>query len=218
MDVRLVVKKGASPGRALRLKSEETIVGRRKDCDLRIRSAEVSRRHCLLSFQDGVLHVEDLDSVNGTFLNKQRVSGRLIARPGDELEIGPIRFVVQYKLSREASSRLAQEEAADEGAIQELDALPLAEDEAGAGPFDFAAEEELDALPLAEEDTELAQPSPGTKKPVEALPADDDDEPIPVADDVLEGKDWNMPQSNELRDILTQMDEPKGKRRPKEEK
>src|SRR5439155_13231861 len=93
MDVRLVVKKGAESKRTLRLKSEETIVGRRKDCDLKIRSSEVSRRHCLLCYQDGVLFVEDLDSVNGTYLNGQRVAGREAVRPGDELEIGPIHLV-----------------------------------------------------------------------------------------------------------------------------
>src|SRR5207244_4199000 len=82
--------------------SEETIVGRRRDCDLRIRSSEVSRRHCLLSFQDGVLHVEDLDSVNGTFVNGVRVSGRQVVRPGDRLDVGPIQFLVEYALSREA--------------------------------------------------------------------------------------------------------------------
>src|SRR5262249_19255414 len=100
MDVRLVVKKGGATKKALRLKSEETIVGRRQDCDLRIRSSAVSRRHCLLSYHDDVLHVEDLDSVNGTYLNGARVSGRQIVKPGDLLEIGPARFIVQYTLSR----------------------------------------------------------------------------------------------------------------------
>lgn len=216
MDVRLVVKKGASGKRTMRLKSEETIIGRRQDCDLRIRSSEVSRRHCLLSFQDGVLHVEDLDSVNGTFLNGVRVAGRQVVRPGDRLEIGPIQFLVEYALSREARASLQQGEAEAVPAEEELDALPIAEaEDVDGGEFNFGSGEELDAIPLSDEDTEFAQPKAPDQQPAEVVAAEDDDS-IPVADEILEGRE-QLPQSNDLRDILSQMDEPKGKRRPKDE-
>jgi pSer/pThr/pTyr-binding forkhead associated (FHA) protein len=216
MDVRLVVKKGASGKRTMRLKSEETIIGRRQDCDLRIRSSEVSRRHCLLSFQDGVLHVEDLDSVNGTFLNGVRVAGRQVIRPGDRLEVGPIQFLVEYALSREARASLQQGEAEAVPAEEELDALPIAEaEDVDGGEFNFGSGEELDAIPLSDEDTEFAQPKAPDQQPAEVVAAEDDDS-IPVADEILEGRE-QLPQSNDLRDILSQMDEPKGKRRPKDE-
>jgi len=217
MNVRLVVKKGANGKRTMRLKSEETIVGRRPDCDLRIRSSEVSRRHCLLSFQDGVLHVEDLDSVNGTFLNGTRIAGRKVVRPGDRLEIGPIQFAVEYELSREAAASLGQDEVEAVAVEEELDALPIAEEEGG-GDFNFGNEEELDALPISDEDTEFAQPKAAGEEVAEVAEVveADDDEAIPVADDILEGRE-QLPQSNDLRDILSQMDEPKGKRRPKME-
>ena len=215
MDVRLVVKKGASGKRTMRLKSEETIVGRRRDCDLRIRSSEVSRRHCLLSFQDGVVHVEDLDSVNGTFVNGVRVSGRQVVRPGDRLDVGPIQFLVEYALSREARASLQQSEEEAVPAEEELDALPIAEaEDADGGDFDFGSGEELDAIPLSDEDTEFAQPNAPGEEPAEVVAADDDDS-IPMADEILEGRE-QLPQSNDLRDILSQMDEPKGKRRPKD--
>src|SRR5437588_2302356 len=160
MEVNLVVKRGASSKRVMRLKSEETIVGRRKDCDLRIRSAEVSRRHCLLSYQDGILHVEDLDSVNGTFVNHERVTGRQVVRPGDELEIGPIRFVVEYEISGEARNRLKSGEVEAAGA-EDVDVLPVV-NESDQDNFSFGegAEEELDALPFTDEDTEFSQSKP----------------------------------------------------------
>src|SRR4051812_4473060 len=100
MDVRLVVEKGAARSRAIRLHSEETIVGRRHGCDLRIPSASVSRRHCLLSFRDGFLSVEDLLSANGTYLNGERVAGKQVVRPGDRLDVGPVTFVVEYQLTQ----------------------------------------------------------------------------------------------------------------------
>src|SRR5947209_19582193 len=100
MEVRLVLDRGKHGTQVMRLRSEEAIVGRRQDCDVRVRSAEVSRRHCLLSYRNGYLSVEDLDSVNGTYLNGHRVTGRQAVRPGDELGIGPVRFTVEYEITQ----------------------------------------------------------------------------------------------------------------------
>src|SRR6516162_5818783 len=97
MQVKLIVKKGTKRARVVNLQSAETIIGRRHDCDLRILSSQVSRRHCLLSIHDGVLSVEDLDSVNGTFVNGKRVAGKQTLHPNDVLEIGPLRFAVDFE-------------------------------------------------------------------------------------------------------------------------
>src|SRR5438093_2757780 len=106
MDVRLVVEKGAKKKREIRLKSEDTIVGRRAGCDLRVPSASVSRRHCRLSFQDDLLMVEDLQSANGTFVNGKRIRDTHRVCPGDRLEVGPVTFLVKYKLSAAAREQL----------------------------------------------------------------------------------------------------------------
>ena len=56
----------------------------------------VSRRHARLFLQNGELHVEDLNSVNHTFLNRQKVPPGQSARlnSGDELRLG--RLVLVY--------------------------------------------------------------------------------------------------------------------------
>ncbi len=58
--------------------------------------AGVGRRHCRLVLQNGQLLVEDLSSVNGTFLNRQRLSpGQpALLNNGDELRLG--RLVLVY--------------------------------------------------------------------------------------------------------------------------
>src|SRR6516165_8996455 len=112
MQVKLIVKKGTNRARVVNLQSAETIIGRRHDCDLRILSSQVSRRHCLLSIHDGYLTVEDLDSVNGTLVNGKRVAGKQPLRPGDRLEVGPLRFTVEYEITQDALDRLEKEEAA----------------------------------------------------------------------------------------------------------
>jgi predicted component of type VI protein secretion system len=68
-----------------------TVVGRHQDCDVRVDSSRVSRRHCCLAIcGDGVL-VRDLGSTNGTRINGRRVPEGLL-RAGDELAIAHLRF------------------------------------------------------------------------------------------------------------------------------
>jgi pSer/pThr/pTyr-binding forkhead associated (FHA) protein len=67
------------------------MVGRHPQCDARLDSLWVSRRHCILTADGGEVVVRDLGSTNGTRINGQRVErGRL--RPGDEISIGHTRY------------------------------------------------------------------------------------------------------------------------------
>jgi pSer/pThr/pTyr-binding forkhead associated (FHA) protein len=52
------------------------IVGRSRDCPLRIESPDVSSRHARIGFESGAFWVEDLGSTNGTFVGAERVTGR----------------------------------------------------------------------------------------------------------------------------------------------
>jgi pSer/pThr/pTyr-binding forkhead associated (FHA) protein len=67
------------------------LVGRHEHCDARLGSPLVSRRHCLL-IQDGhEVVVRDLGSINGTWINGQRVAlGRLKA--GDQVSIAHLLY------------------------------------------------------------------------------------------------------------------------------
>ena len=98
MDVKLIVMKGPARTRTVPVRTAETLVGRQRGCKIRIPSAEVSRRHCILSFREGQLFVEDLNSANGTFINNERITGKRTLLPGDHLTIGPLMFAVEYEL------------------------------------------------------------------------------------------------------------------------
>src|SRR5262245_40127567 len=130
MDVRLVVKAGGKRNRVLELRAAEAVIGRSAGCTIRIPSSEVSRKHCRLCAADGLVTVEDLASVNGTFLNGEAVTEAVTAAPGDRLEVGPVAFVVEYELTPEALRRLSEEDGFEmvepaEGSI--ADVLPVAE-------------------------------------------------------------------------------------------
>ena len=68
--------------------TSRVVLGRSRECDVRVPDANVSRRHCEIA-QDGVSSwsVRDLGSTNGTELNGHKISGASLA-DGDRITIG----------------------------------------------------------------------------------------------------------------------------------
>ncbi len=84
----LIIQSGKLKGKRLALPSKEMVVGRDDDCDLRIASSLVSRKHCILkSSPEGIL-VTDLSSQNGTHINDIPITEPTLLREGDQLRIG----------------------------------------------------------------------------------------------------------------------------------
>ena len=71
----------------------QTLVGRSKDCDITLAAAHLSRQHARLTIENDRLHVKDLDSSNGTFVNGRRVTEARVSR-GDELRFDSLAFGV----------------------------------------------------------------------------------------------------------------------------
>jgi pSer/pThr/pTyr-binding forkhead associated (FHA) protein len=90
MDFELVVVQGRSATNTIKLSDGVTVVGRHNDCQLRIKSSQVSRKHCEIFEKKGLLLVKDLNSSNGTIVNGKRVQGQRVLEEGDELTIGPV--------------------------------------------------------------------------------------------------------------------------------
>lgn len=208
MNVQLVVQNGNRGTRVLKLQCEETVIGRRQDCDLRIPSTDVSRRHCLLSMHDGCLNVEDLDSVNGTFVNGHRISGRQIVMPGDRLQIGPVTFMAKYEMTQETLERIHGEAA--EG---EVDVLPLASGDTVRGEPTVNDQDGVDVLPLVEDDDAGGPPTKHYPRPKEEA---DEEDAIPLSAEFLEETDWAAPIDGDLRNLLSQMDDSVSRRKGEE--
>jgi pSer/pThr/pTyr-binding forkhead associated (FHA) protein len=89
----LVVRSGGGrAGETFPLGTEETTIGRSPDCDIFLDDVTVSRRHAVLKRNSNELEIEDLGSLNGTFLNRRRIETGVLS-DGDELQIG------KYKLT-----------------------------------------------------------------------------------------------------------------------
>jgi hypothetical protein len=87
----LVVVRGPNAGSRFLLDREETTVGRHPDSDIFLDDVTVSRRHATLTRGQGVVLV-DHGSLNGTYINGDRVDERLLAT-GDEVQIGRFKLL-----------------------------------------------------------------------------------------------------------------------------
>ncbi|MGI9517683.1 MAG: FHA domain-containing protein [Pirellulaceae bacterium] len=73
-----------------------TTIGRGRDAGLTLPHPLVSRQHCELYEQDGMLHVRDLKSLNGTYVNSQRIEASAVLKPEQLLTIGNVTFRAVY--------------------------------------------------------------------------------------------------------------------------
>jgi pSer/pThr/pTyr-binding forkhead associated (FHA) protein len=78
-------------GESFVLRGERTPIGRSPDCVVFLDDVTVSRRHAVLVEREGRWFVEDQGSLNGTFVNRERVETAELA-DGDELQIGKYRL------------------------------------------------------------------------------------------------------------------------------
>lgn len=77
------------------LLKKELVIGRAESCDVVLRFANVSSRHCLLTLKNGYWVVTDLDSRNGTKVNGARVLRKRVD-PGELLSIAKHEYTVEY--------------------------------------------------------------------------------------------------------------------------
>jgi ABC transport system ATP-binding/permease protein len=102
----LTIKSGTGVGRVIDLQESELMIGRIEPAGLVISDSEVSRRHARLLFRQEKYFLEDLGSINGTFLNGQRISGECPLTNGDEILIGSkVILVFQQLIQQPDSSR-----------------------------------------------------------------------------------------------------------------
>jgi serine/threonine-protein kinase len=80
-------------GKQTRLFKAANLIGRSSECDIVLRSREVSKHHCRILLEANQVVVEDLDSVNGTLVNGSPVK-RVALHTGDQLEIAGYVFEV----------------------------------------------------------------------------------------------------------------------------
>jgi len=89
----LVVKRGPNAGSKFVLDNDVTKAGRHPDSDIFLDDVTVSRRHAEIQHDTDGYQLRDVGSLNGTYLNRERIESEAPLQNGDELQIGKFKLV-----------------------------------------------------------------------------------------------------------------------------
>lgn len=84
--------KGTEGYTRFNLGKDRTVVGRASACDLAVPTTNISREHCLLVKREDGWYVEDLNSSNGTYVNKTKLAAPRKLAEKDIVKAGAARL------------------------------------------------------------------------------------------------------------------------------
>jgi hypothetical protein len=88
----LVIRAGGGRvGESFALDHDRMTIGRRPDSDVFLDDVTVSRDHALLVKRSGEYYLDDLGSLNGTYVNRHRIESHRL-EDGDELQVGKFKL------------------------------------------------------------------------------------------------------------------------------
>jgi pSer/pThr/pTyr-binding forkhead associated (FHA) protein len=92
-EATLVIRSGGGrAGETFMVEGEQTRIGRSPDAEVFLDDVTVSRNHALLVRRRDGVYIDDLGSLNGTYVNRRRIESHKL-QDGDELQVG------KYKLT-----------------------------------------------------------------------------------------------------------------------
>ena len=97
INAKLIVVGGAKQAEVTLRKLPATI-GRSKEATITLQHGLVSRQHCEIFEEQGILYVRDLNSLNGTFLNNEKITGSAPLLPDQLLTLGNVTFRASYEV------------------------------------------------------------------------------------------------------------------------
>jgi hypothetical protein len=88
----LVIRSGGGrSGESFTIDDDRMSIGRTPDASVFLDDVTVSRNHALLVRRRDGLYIDDLGSLNGTYVNRARIESHRLA-DGDEIQIGKFRL------------------------------------------------------------------------------------------------------------------------------
>ncbi|MCA9269610.1 MAG: FHA domain-containing protein, partial [Planctomycetales bacterium] len=136
---------GANVGRSFELSDRELVVGREPTCEIVMPVRTVSRRHARFGRDSGGYYVEDLGSVNGTFINGQPLSGRIRLEHQDRVRISQNVFQFFDNVGEGQTVML------DRAALADPASAALAAKEPGAKPDEPSRQRIVSSVDVARE-------------------------------------------------------------------
>jgi two-component system cell cycle response regulator len=84
----LITVHGDIPGQVFRLRPGRQLIGRRPECDIRVRERAVSGVHAEIVRSNGGVMIRDLASTNGTLVNGMRITDAAPLAQGHLVRLG----------------------------------------------------------------------------------------------------------------------------------
>ena len=100
----VVISEKGGAERREEFEQSELTIGRIQGNDLMLPKGNVSKKHARIVFRDGRYIVTDLNSTNGTYVNRRRINQATIVRPGDRIYVGD--FILRIEPSEDLSSTM----------------------------------------------------------------------------------------------------------------
>lgn len=88
----LVVRRGPDAGARFLLDQNITVAGRHPEVDIFLDDVTVSRKHAEFIRSGTTFSVRDLRSLNGTFVNGDRIDAEVILEDGTEVQVGKFKL------------------------------------------------------------------------------------------------------------------------------
>jgi len=98
------------------LTEDGIIIGRDETCSIPLNSKDVSRHHASIKIQNNTAHLTDMNSTNGTLLNKWRIRSTEKLRHGDVITIADFSFVF-IEPGKADDITIHQDKLADQGSF-----------------------------------------------------------------------------------------------------
>ena len=103
MTPQLKIISAKGKGEIYALDRKKNSIGRESANEIAITDASVSRRHCVIEKRDENFFISDLESLNGTFVNGEKISEKKLSG-GDKIDVGDFTFRFQTEDFQEESS------------------------------------------------------------------------------------------------------------------
>ncbi len=104
----LIVLAGSDVGKMFKLEQGETVLGRSHRADIRIEDDSISRLHAKLVLAGNHVHIEDLQSSNGTLVNGEKITKNGL-QDGDKIRLGEtviLKFTFHDKLDESFQQKM----------------------------------------------------------------------------------------------------------------
>ncbi len=99
---KLIIIEGENIGDIYEIVDDATLIGRGSYCEILINDQAASRRHSIISYENGKYIIQDNASRNGTKVNDRKVKNKIL-KNGDKITIGTTVFLFECEVEEDTS-------------------------------------------------------------------------------------------------------------------